>query len=429
MHTARGAGLLAAQDLRNAPPGVGEGYCRGTMADFLKARKFTYETHVLVEGRWRIEIAHDPDEMRMGGIFNKADVDAVEKRLIGQARKMLATGKFEAIKVMRERARSGGGGTQTEVFHEIAEEREKVLTARDVKEQPPQCESFDDLSGRASCRILNLVLRDYFEEECLSALEALHSPWLFKMIDLQYPLVGAAIHLIARKQAQEGRLSARERAEILQDLLRTAISWSRDAAAERNRPELVNDDFRALYEAAQGRFETPGEVRYFTLHAIARAMRGSRSHFSRIDFVRKNVTLDMERHPLGILDELLAGCLDFPSVIRELLGSQRSLYAAIDAMADLATGSYEPPVPNQAASDLSKLLRDTRLEQARNCLWLRILGEVEGRAPLMRKEPTKEWRATMELEENLTPSAPMTYRPQLREGFKERLRRLREQEG
>ena len=66
MHTARGAGLLAAQDLRNAPPGVGEGYCRGTMADFLKARKFTYETHVLVEGRWRIEIAHDPDEMRMG---------------------------------------------------------------------------------------------------------------------------------------------------------------------------------------------------------------------------------------------------------------------------------------------------------------------------------------------------------------------------
>ena len=72
MHTARGAGLLAAQDLRNAPPGVGEGYCRGTMADFLKARKFTYETHVLVEGRWRIEIAHDPDEMRMGGIFNKA---------------------------------------------------------------------------------------------------------------------------------------------------------------------------------------------------------------------------------------------------------------------------------------------------------------------------------------------------------------------
>ncbi|MEQ8347327.1 MAG: hypothetical protein RIB84_11450 [Sneathiellaceae bacterium] len=400
------------------------------MADFLKARKFTYETHVLVEGRWRIEAAHEPDEMRKGGIFNKSDVDAVEKRLIAQAKKMLATGKYEAIKVLRERARSGGGeGMQTEIFNEVAEEREKVLTARDVKEQPPPCDSFDDLSSRTSCRVLNLVLRDFFEEESLSALETLHSPWLFKMVDLHYPLVGAAIHLVARKQALEGRLSARERAEILQDLLRTAISWSRDAASERNRPELVNDDFHALYEAAQARFETQGEIRYFCLHAVARAMRGSRSHFARIDFVRKNVTLAMERQPLGILDELLAGCLDFPSVIVELLGSQPSLFSAIDAMADLATGSYEPPVPNPAASDLSNLLRDTRLEQARNSLWLRIIGEVEGRAPLMRKEPTREWKATMELEENLTPSAPMTYRLALRDGFKERLRRLREQEG
>lgn len=398
------------------------------MADFLKARKFTYETHVLIEGRWRIEAAHTPDDMRIGGIFNKADVEAVEKRLILQAKKLLATGKFEAVKVMRERARAGGSGTQTEVYFEEAEEREKVLTARDVREQPPPCESFDDLSARPSCRVLNLILRDFFEEESLSALETLHSPWLFKIVDLHYPLVGATIHLVARKQAQEGRLSARERAEILQDLLRTAIDWSRDAAAERNRPELVNEDYAALYAAAQARFETPGEVRYFVLAAIARGLRGSRSHFARIDFARRNITRDMERQPLGILDELIAGCLDFPSVIVELLGTQPSLFVAIDAMADLATGSYEPPVPNAAASELNGLLRDTRLEHSRNSLWLRILAEVEGRAPLMRKEPTKEWHATMQLEENLTPSAPMIYRPQLRQGFKERLRRLREQE-
>lgn len=398
------------------------------MADFLKARKFTYETHVLVEGRWRIEAAHAPDDLRMGGIFNKGDVDAVEKRLIAQAKKLLANGKYEAIKILRERARSGGAGTQTEIFYEEAEEREKVLTARDVREQPPPCQTFDDLSGRPSCRVLNLILRDYFEDQSLTALETLHSPWLFKIVDQHYPLIGAAIHLAARKQAQEGRLSARDRAEILQDLLRTAIDWSRGATAERNRPELVNDDFAALYAAAQARFETQGEVRYFVLHAIARAMRGSRSHFARIDFARRSITRDMEKQPLGILDELLAGCLDFPSIIMELLGTQPSLFAAIDAMADLATGSYEPPVPNAAASELSELLRDTRLQHSRESLWLRILGEVEGRAPLMRKEPSKEWHATMQLEENLTPSAPMTYRPQLRQGFKERLRRLRDQE-
>lgn len=398
------------------------------MADFLKARKFAYEIHVQVEGRWRIEAAHAPEELRSGGLLSRWDVDAVEKRLIAQARKLLASGKYEAVKVIRERQRTGGPGTRTEIFMEEAGEREKVLTARDIREPPPPCQSFDDLASRPACRVLNLVLRDFFEEEKLSALETLHSPWLFKIVDLHYPLVGAAIHLIARKQAQEGRLNARERAEILQNLLRTAIEWSRAAAAERNRPELVNDDYRALYAAAQARCETPGEVRYYVLAAIARAMRGSRSHFARIDFVRRNVTRDLERQPLAILDELLAGCLDFPSVIMELLGTQPSLFAAIEAMADLATGSYEPAVPNPAASQLNELLRDSRLEHSRNALWLRILAEVEGRAPLNRREPSKEWHATMQLEENLTPSAPLIYRAQLRQGFKDRLRRLREQE-
>src|SRR4051794_29001393 len=91
----------------------------GTMAEFFNGRRLRYEIYVLAEGRWRIEHVID-DERDQRGRFDRLDFEETEKNALGHAASLLASGKFQAVRVVRERRRPDGFATSSEIFRKEA---------------------------------------------------------------------------------------------------------------------------------------------------------------------------------------------------------------------------------------------------------------------------------------------------------------------
>src|SRR4051812_18557983 len=128
--------------------GHDNGSRREVMAEFFDGRRLRYEIYVLLEGRWRIEQVID-DGRDARGRFDRLDFEETEKNVVGQAMSLLATNKFQAVRVMRERRREDGFATTSEIFRkEATVERDAPLSIGRWDGPVERCATSEDLSRR-----------------------------------------------------------------------------------------------------------------------------------------------------------------------------------------------------------------------------------------------------------------------------------------
>ena len=179
-------------------------------------RTLSFEIEVQRDGRWLIDCVIRQDEAAA----------------LAHAASLLGDRANRAVRVTRER-QAPGGLTQRRV---ILEEAAVPLGRPVIGVAPPPddavwCETVDDLLGDSARRVVGRVLRGFLDQVGATPWELLYGHRLAKRLDNAGGLANAALHRIARLQADRRGLPAKERNHALALLVAQAQAMARDAAA------------------------------------------------------------------------------------------------------------------------------------------------------------------------------------------------------
>jgi hypothetical protein len=395
------------------------------MAEFFESRALRYEIHLLVDKRWQItEVAGNGRELETGPLA-RVQFEEREKDVLAKANALLAGG-VKAVRAMRDRVRSDGFTTTTELFFKEATSgsSEAPVTVGRYEGEVPLCTKPEDLASRAACKVVGVVLRSFLDKHLITALELLHlHPYIRKLND-NYSLVQGAVHQVATAQAKAGGSDHKARSTALLGFIDVIEAKARDAMAEKRLP-AIEQDFHRFAERIAARYD--GEQRrFYASVGIARHFQGTQSFLSRLDFALDHLRDEPLPEMRGLLDELAAGCLDGSQLVMDLLGYQPNLAVALTALSNLACGTGGAVGSGGTLEKLQGLIVDGLLPATAESLWDRILRELGRGRPLSRNDEKQEWGLLMKLSDHLPSCCPVEYKSAMDDAIKLRLRRLRD---
>ena len=162
----------------------------------------SYEVQSRREGRWLIEGAYTDQESALSA-----------------ARSQLAAPGVDEAKVVKFRT-VAGLSLETVILHKTAvRSQHKGLTLGGTAEGAPLCREPGDLRSFESRVVIGRLLRPYLDAQRITPTELLHSWPLFRRLDEQGALLGAAIHAVARHHADLHGVSHAARARELRQLV------------------------------------------------------------------------------------------------------------------------------------------------------------------------------------------------------------------
>lgn len=393
------------------------------MAEFFDARKLRYEIHILDDRRWQIKEAMEDGRELLGRPFGRLDFEETERAVIDRAVELLGQGKVHAVRVVRERVRPDGYVTQREIFYREATGKvEQPLTVSRYEGPPAFCTTSEDLSRRPSCQIIGVVLRSFLDRHTITALELLHYHGYLRRISENIIVIQGSVQQIANLQvkAQGGQLRART--DAIMALLNKVEKDAREALAERGVPQVDEADFAGFAHQLAKLY--PGDrYRYFMYFALAKHFRGT-SYLAKLDSLLTILAgQDLSPTDTGLLDEMVAGCLDHPALVTDILGHQPNLAAALESLVALAAG--EEGSGDTTVQMLRRVFGFRQLVHSTDTIWSRVLREIERGKPLSRDNEKAEWGTLVRTRESLAQKCPESYKPLLMAAFKERASRLR----
>lgn len=395
-----------------------------------KSSNIQYEVLVQKEGRWQLNGMMGQELDKLGRNPTEREIQKVEDQAIAKAKGLLATGDYQAAKVVKETVGFFGHKSTKEIFNEQSTvKKEERLIPQPPKGPIPVCEEPGDLLQRPACRVASIVFRDFLQKHGITAIELVHCFPHFRRLDDNSTLLQGGLHLIASKQAESMGVPGRQRMAQLQDMTQKILNKARDAQADRKVPALQDFNVDQLAERVAIRYEDAAEQRYYIMVSLSRELLGQGSHMARLDLALKCLPTSESVTNAELLDELIAGCLDMPQMIMELLGTRNSLAEAIMVMAGLSRGAFVPSKDsNPIVNQLLPLFEEGRLIHAADSLWDRITRETGGGASLVRNDLKREWTETLRLIDLLGKMAPPTYRDAIVQNLEQRLTRLRERD-
>lgn len=300
-------------------------------------RILSFEIEVQRDGRWLIDcvITHD------------------EAAALAHAAALLGDRTNRAVRVTRER-RAPGGLTQRRVILEQAgaPAGKPVIGVAPPPDDAVWCDSVNDLLGDGARRVVGRVLRGFLDQAGATPWELLYGHRLARRLENAGGLANAAVHKIARLQAERHGLPAKERSQALAQLAAEAQAMARDAAAERRLPRLAGDDLAALTASLERFAPDPERRRHLFGHCISVALEQTPGLTAKLERALGWADLDGGRH-LALVDSIAADCLGSAQTVQDLLGRRDDLGAALRILADLVAG--RPAAGVAPASPLARL--------------------------------------------------------------------------
>ena len=398
------------------------------MAEFFESRKLRYEIHARCEKRWQIaEIVGDGRE-QLGGRFGRTNFEEIERAVLSKANALLAGGDVEAVRVTRDRVRADGFTTTSEIFFKESTggKSEPPLTVGRHDGAVPVCAEPTDFYARPACKIIGTILRSFLDRQFITSLELLHfHPYIRKLNDNNYTLVQGAIHQIGSAQAKAAGEDVKSRANKLHGLIEAVETQAREALAMKDLPAIEKGDYRAFAGRIATRYQGD-QCRYFTMVALARHFQGASSFLARLDFVLDNLGVEQSADSRALLDCLAADCLDSSQLVVDLLGHQPNLAAALGTLSELARGEGDAGKSDDSLAKLRRLIGEGALPVSADCLWDRVLRELNRGRSLSRTDEKQEWNLLMKLSDRLLANCPGERRGPVEAAFKERMRRFRD---
>ncbi|PWC36332.1 hypothetical protein [Azospirillum sp. TSO35-2] len=343
----------------------------------------SYEVQSRREGRWRIEGAYTDQEAALSA-----------------ARSQLAASGVDEVKVIRFRT-VAGLSLETVILHKTAPKPPRLgLTLGGTAEGAPLCRTPDDLRGFDSRVVIGRLLRPYLDAQRITPTELLHSWPLFRKLDEQGALLGAAIHAVARHHADIHGVAPGPRARELRLLVEAVTGAARDTLAERRRlPRFDSSDLPGTSRSIEAAVGDAGHDTLF-LTLLCQHLEGGGTLAGKLDLLLAMIDGDgegMEPRHLALLDGVIADIMGSADTMKELLGAQPSLHAGLCALIDALFDRDPDPAPTSMAAPVAGSLRRVcllalrgRAPQSRAVLLERLRHAIAGEQPLDRRDAKAE---------------------------------------
>ena len=277
---------------------------------------------------------------------------ATEAEAVERARKLIQAPSCEGVRVVRERLAGGGGFTETEIFKEM-QRKSKPLTIQPIDEAPP-CQTPEDLLGPRSRMTMNRLLRGYVEQMVVTPTEIMHDYRELRRLMDKDNLLATAVSRIAQLQAGAAGEApgtppkaappggaVRERRDALFGMVNEVLARAKRASEIKNLPDVGEVGLGETM--ARLRDTVPDDdFTYCSLALLSRHLVHQRAWMSKLDSVMTLVRREEDGNPeaRGLLDGVAADVVGAPGVVRDLLGDQPSMAAALANLIELSRGGF-----------------------------------------------------------------------------------------
>lgn len=381
-----------------------------------KNRVFRYEVMISQEGRWIIK-----------NVFTE------EHEALSRARSMVHTERMaEAIRVVQHRAAPGGVTTEKEllVLDRLEAYRRQEFQVAKV-ESVDACEKVTDLFKPDARRAMEKLLRPYLGVQSLTPTEFLHITSYHREIDRQGRLVEAALHTIARMQAESMGMKTQDRHRQLEAMAREVQQMAQDYTFEsKGLPRIDGTNFIEVADAIAGK-APPDRVGFFTVAAVCQYLM---QHRAMLDKLERLVTMlsSSDRRGIAIMDKLFADAIAAPGLMKDLLGPQISLAEHVGQTTKVLRGEYGAEGTGGARFLIvvSHLISGGICPEAAEALRLHIVRAIASETPLDRREtdPSDERRVLETLAMDFADDVQLEpNRAEIDQAIDRRRRRLRSQ--
>lgn len=329
-------------------------------------RQITYEVLAGGGDRWIIDSTH------------RAKADAM-----GRAQALLAANQHDGVKITREVDKSG----EEVIFQqECAGQAEKPITIAPIDEAAI-CETLDDLAGFEARKTIGRVLRNYFDEYNLTATELLYGSGLLRQLTRMDRLFNQAIHRVASIQARALDVKPADRSDFLFKLAQQATERTKKPGAAGKYLTIMNANGLSTARHAIKESVDANSQSFVTGVMLADFLGQERDWGKKLGLVCDMLDKKPDPGALVILDELCGEIIDGATAMKELLGAQSDLAAALGAMAQLGAGKL--PSSEKTSPHLSRfngVMAEHDMPVSRGIIFERVASATASTQPLTRED-------------------------------------------
>lgn len=359
-------------------------------------RIIKYEVATYREDRWVIECVREHED-----------------ESVALAKMFLATDKYEAVRVVRERRAPGDIVFETAVFEQarVKSNEKKPLSISSSEDDDCWCDTLDDLYGGRSRRVISQLLRTFLDQLGITTLELLTQYRFVKKLDAAGNLRMSAVHRIARARAEATGAPQADCAKSLDRLVDTALVRARDALGTRGLPKLGDDGLDKLIARCNAAADNRGDQIFLMRYAIGRSLEPRYGLADKLVMALGWLEGATEALAHNLIDEVVADCLGSASMIQELLGRQSDMNGALRSLISLASNRFEGTPPNGPSwfPVFHAWLGSQACIETRAVLLARVRRELAGERPLTRGSAADEGKALNSLADMLRNDAEGTF--------------------
>ncbi|HEX9702619.1 MAG TPA: cyclic nucleotide-binding domain-containing protein [Rhodospirillales bacterium] len=341
----------------------------------------TYEVLTADGKRWLLESEHTT----RSGALQRAEA-------------VLAAGKHAGVRVVAESQRTG----QQEVIFEELIDRASVVTIVPI-EQSSHCRDLADFYRFPARRTAGRLLRNFLDDQGLTALELAFNPGQLMMFERNDKLFPPAMQRIGTIQARAAGIKPMERTDALYKAFEQIKARSREIADNEQYPALLKaKGINALIDVVTQR--EPEDRRETAIRgAIAGYLKEGGDWNGKLLLLVGLGRGDPKAEAVEYLDETVAEILDGAEAIKDVLGGQADAAAANRVLIHLSAGRCTPPRnPISCIIELNEMLGRLVMPLTREVLLDRVASFVGGIRPLTKEGPEAEREAFVSLVRELT---------------------------
>jgi hypothetical protein len=315
-----------------------------------------------------------------------------------RAEAVLAAGKHAGVRVVAESQRTG----QQEVIFEELIDRASVVTIVPI-EQSSHCRDLADFYRFPARRTAGRLLRNFLDDQGLTALELAFNPGQLMMFERNDKLFPPAMQRIGTIQARAAGIKPMERTDALYKAFEQIKARSREIADNEQYPALLKaKGINALIDVVTQR--EPEDRRETAIRgAIAGYLKEGGDWNGKLRLLAGLGRGDPKAEAVEYLDETVAEILDGAEAVKDVLGGQADAAAANRVLIHLSAGRCTPPRnPISCIIELNEMLGRLVMPLTREVLLDRVASFVGGIRPLTKEGPEAEREAFVSLVRELT---------------------------
>jgi len=246
------------------------------------------------------------------------------------------------------------------------------------------------------------VLRQYLDQQVLTPLELLTDKVHLSTLMRNDQLVMKAKQAIATVQVKGTDQTAMVRLKFLEQMIAKIVART-DLSPEAAKllPVLKSKGIAGVAEQMAAAVSDDNRD-YIMLSAVSQYMAQHSDWEGKLELLLDLVEKPVTPETLRYLDDAMAEILDGSEAVRELLGYQRNLAAALNTMVQLSTGAFEINAgSNTALERFSAAMGKHKLIASQTVLLDRVARSLAGVNPLTKGDRTEEQGAFKDLMSDL----------------------------